>query len=379
MMDFITGVEEGSRGLQRCDIPEEERKIHPFVVVIFGGAGDLSKRKLLPTLYHIFREGELPESFHVIGAGMPAMEESEYTGLVQGALEHFDGAEIEGEDWSTFSGHLHYVSGELDDADTYSRLHRKMKGLDNECLDNVVFYLAVPPAVSPLIVEQLGAHKVCRAGEGAKIIIEKPFGSDLHTARALNATLRKVFREEHIYRIDHYLGKETVQNIIFFRFSNVFEHLWNSQHIDNVQITVAEDMGIAHRGAFYEQAGVVRDIIQNHMMQLIALVAMEPPIGFEPDFIRDEKVKVLRSIRPMTTEEMSRYTVRGQYGEGSVDGEHAVPYRKEASVDPQSGTTTPCRIHRRADVTASAATKVNLPAAFRRFTSSKSSISGCLG
>jgi len=341
VIDFITDSAGGSPSLETCDLPEAEFRISPFVLVIFGGAGDLAQRKLIPTIFDIFVQKELPEDFAVIGVGMPGMSDGEYRRLMAEALDR--GPEIEGGagEEASFSKHLFYVPGSFDDEETYKSLKERMKGMEGACGGNAIYYLAVPPGITPLIVEKLRDLKLCRVGESAKVIIEKPFGRDRTTAQKLNSLLTSAFEENQIYRIDHYLGKETVQNIIFFRFANtIFERLWNSQYIDCVQITVAEDIGIEHRGAFYEQAGVVRDIVQNHLLQLVALVAMEPPVGFEADYIRDEKVKVFRSIRPMGGEEIDRYAVRGQYGPGEVGGVHLAGYREEEQVDPDSNTPT---------------------------------------
>jgi glucose-6-phosphate 1-dehydrogenase len=338
--DFIAGFDEESRFLETCDLPDQDFTIRPFVLVIFGGAGDLARRKLLPTIYSIFSEGELPEAFSVIGVGSPAMNDEDYRTLMGEALER-SGEMPSGEEWSSFARHLSYVSGSFDEEVTYTTLRNRMEKVEEECSGNVIYYMAVPPAVMPRIVEKMRDLKLCRVGGGAKVIVEKPFGRDRASAQKLNGILTSTFDEGEIYRMDHYLGKETVQNIIFFRFSNtIFERLWNSQYIDNVQITVAEDIGIEHRGVFYEQAGVVRDIVQNHLLQLIALVAMEPPIGFESDFIRDEKVKIFRSIRPLRGEEINLWTVRGQYGEGEIDGEPVRSYREEEEVAAHSDTPT---------------------------------------
>lgn len=340
MDDFIARFDEESRFLETCDLPDQDFTIRPFVLVIFGGAGDLARRKLLPTIYSIFSEGELPEAFSVIGVGSPAMSDEDYRALTGEALER-SGETPSGGERNSFARHLFYVSGSFNEDATYSALRSRMKEMGEECSGNVIYYMAVPPSVMPLIVEKMRDLKLCRVGGGAKVIVEKPFGRDRPSAQKLNGILKSTFDEREIYRIDHYLGKETVQNIIFFRFSNtIFERLWNSQYIDNVQITVAEDMGIGHRGVFYEQAGVVRDIVQNHILQLVALVAMEPPIGFEADFIRDEKVKIFRSIRPMRGEEIDLWTVRGQYGEGEIDGAPVRSYREEEAVAAHSNTAT---------------------------------------
>jgi glucose-6-phosphate 1-dehydrogenase len=341
MSDFVTSFEGGEGSLETCGLPEEEYRIEPFTIVIFGGAGDLGKRKLIPTIYGIFAEGELPEAFSVIGVGMPFMSEEEYRDIMAEAVDLSPEVEYKSGKWSEFARRLHYVPGGFEDESTYAALQDMLRKQEESCAGNAIYYLAVPPSVGPLIVAKLRDLGMCRVGKGAKVVVEKPFGRDRESAVHLNSLLRTAFEERQIYRIDHYLGKETVQNIIFFRFSNtIFERLWNSQYVDNVQITVAEDMGIEHRGAFYEQAGVVRDIVQNHLLQLVALVAMEPPIGFDADYIRDEKVKVFRSIRPFSGEEVDRLTVRGQYGPGTVRGEPVAGYREEEGVAEDSRTPT---------------------------------------
>jgi glucose-6-phosphate 1-dehydrogenase len=341
MTEFITGFDGRTDSLETCGVPEEEYRIQPFGMIIFGGGGDLSQRKLIPTVYGIFDNGELPEAFGVLGVGMPAMSDEEYRALMKDAVQRSGEVSFSEEQWTLFAPHLHYVSGGFDEESAYHALQKKLEGFGDECSRNVIYYLAVPPSITPVIVEKLRDLGMCGVGAGAKVVVEKPFGRDRKSAVHLNGILRSAFEENQIYRIDHYLGKETVQNIIFMRFSNtIFERLWNSQYIDNVQITVAEDMGVEHRGSFYEQAGVVRDIVQNHLMQIVALVAMEPPVGFEADYIRDEKVKVFRSIRPMRDEEVDRLTVRGQYGPGVAGGERVPGYRQEESVDGNSNVPT---------------------------------------
>jgi glucose-6-phosphate 1-dehydrogenase len=346
MTELITGFDAQADSLETCDVPEQEYRIQPFSMIIFGGGGDLSQRKLIPTIYSIFDEGELPGTFAILGVGMPVMSDEAYRVMMKEAVKRSGEASFTEEQWALFAPHLHYVPGGFDEDSTYRGLQEKLEGLGDGCSGSVIYYLAVPPKITPVIVEKMRDLGMCGVGAGAKVVVEKPFGRDRKSAVRLNSILRSAFEENQIYRIDHYLGKETVQNIIFMRFSNtIFERLWNSQYIDNVQITVAEDLGVEHRGAFYEQAGVVRDIVQNHLMQIVALVAMEPPVGFDADYIRDEKVKVFRSIRPMKGEEVDRLTVRGQYGPGMVGGERVPGYREEESVDRNSGIPTYMAAH----------------------------------
>lgn len=333
-----------SKFLQTCDIHLAPHKIKPFTMVIFGGGGDLSKRKLLPALFYLFIENELPDRFSIIGYGRHQLSDEQYRAMMKEAVIEFGDKPLDEGLWDEFSRRLFFVSGHFEEDESYRQLSEEINQVSVLSADggiDVIYYLAVPPQATPVIVEKLELHDMCRGRFSAKIIIEKPFGRDLASAVELNRVLTAVFDENRIYRIDHYLGKETVQNILFLRFSNsIFERLWDSRYIDNVQITVAEDIGIEQRGAFYEQTGVVRDIVQNHIMQLLALIAMEPPIGFEADFIRDEKVKVLRAIRPMSDEEVDKFTVRGQYGPGKVHGVAAPGYREEKDAAPDSAVPT---------------------------------------
>jgi len=272
------------------------------------------------------------------------MDDARYRALIREAITEFGEESLHEAHWNEFSTHLFFVSGRFEDDESYKTLIERVSQLSTPSENGkaeVIYYLAVPPQATPVIVEKLKKHSLSHGKFSTKIIVEKPFGRDLPSAAKLNKALTETFDEGQIYRIDHYLGKETVQNIIFFRFANaVFERLWDSRYVDHVQITVAEDMGIGHRGTFYEETGVIRDIVQNHIMQLMALVAMEPPIGFEADLIRDEKVKVLRAIKPMNNEEISRFTVCGQYGPGKIHDLQVAGYREERGVSPDSLTPT---------------------------------------
>jgi len=334
----------GSNFLQTCEVLVEDIKLEPFTIVIFGGTGDLSKRMLLPSLYHLCKDGRLSGDFSIVGVGLPGMSDEEFRKLAQESLQEFAQDSFTRSGWDEFSKHLFHISSDFKNDEGYKELYDRIGEICQSKQNGkkeVIFYLAVPPSAAPLIITKLGQHKFCEENFAPKIVMEKPFGRDRASAVELNRTVLGVFEEKQIYRIDHYLGKETVQNIIFFRFANsIFEPLWNRGYIDHVQITVAEQSGIEHRGLFYEQTGVVRDIVQNHIMQLVALVAMEPPVGFEADLIRDEKVKVFRVIRPMDEEYIDAFTVRGQYGPGKV-GDVAVPgYREENDVAVDSDTPT---------------------------------------
>ena len=331
-------------GQESCVPPDGYFKMDSFNIVVFGGAGDYSRRMLMPSLFHLFHDGAFSGDFLIIGFGLPALTDDEYRSLVKDALLKFAPASLTEEKWTEFGKHLSYISSSFDDEGNFEMLLRR---LETQCIANrqnrkeVLFYFAVPPPYYPVIVRNIRKYHLCREGIEPKIVIEKPFGSDRASAIALNGMLAEVFSENQIYRVDHYLGKETVQNITFFRFANsIFEPLWNRRYIDYVEITVAEQLGVEHRGAFYEKAGVVRDIIQNHMMQLIALVAMEPPVGFDADLIRDEKVKVFKTIRLTDEEYIGNFMVRGQYGPGTVNGTAVKGYREEYGVEPDSDTPT---------------------------------------
>lgn len=325
---------------QICDIEFEQFKMEPFILVIFGGAGDLSKRKLLPTVFHLYQEEELKCGCSVVGFGKPDLTDNEYRKKMRESLDIYSDNKVETKSWNEFTNNLWYVSSSFDNLKGYKKLKKKIQDIsqkDSEGKTNVIFYMAVPPVFAPQIIKNIKESGLNTDDIKTKVIVEKPFGRDQKTAKELNSVLNEVFDEKQIYRIDHYLGKETVQNIIFFRFSNsIFEPLWNYKYIDNVQITVAEDIGIEHRGEFYENAGVVRDIIQNHVMQLIGHIAMEPPVGFSADYIRDEKVKVFKSIRLMDEKYIAENTVIGQYGAGTVDNEEVTAYRNENNVKKDS-------------------------------------------
>lgn len=332
-----------SRFLQTCDVSKPKMTVQPFTLVIFGGAGDLSRRKLVPSLFHLYKEKEFPGSFRIVGFDMVQVDVAGYLNLMNQSVKSGDDTYTE-QDWNDFSKEISYLCGTFEDDDKLTKLRDHLYDItppDSRGIKNIIYYLAVPPGVVPLVIAKLKKFDMCRGLFDTKIIVEKPFGRDVESARKLNKTLIDAFNENQIYRIDHYLAKEPVDNILFFRFSNtIFEDVWNRNYVDNVQITVAEDIGIEHRGRYYEQAGVVRDIVQNHLMQLFALVAMEPPIGFKADFIRDEKLKVLRSVRPLDNDYIARFLVRGQYGPGTVSRKEADGYRQESNVSSTSSTPT---------------------------------------
>lgn len=331
-----------SRLLAACDAPLYDLYRKPFVLVIFGGRGDLSRRKLLPTLFGLYREEKLARDSYILGVGRGEMSDEEYRGVVRKAIEEFGPGPAEQKEVKAFCERVSYLRADAGADEGYERLCRRISAIAADGrAESLIHYLAVPPSLIQPITEGLFRRGLCAGALMPKIIVEKPFGSDKASASKLNRLILKHFDESQVYRIDHYLGKETVQNILFFRFGNsIFEPLWNRRYIDHIQITVAEDIGIEGRGAFYDEAGVVRDIVQNHTMQLLALVAMEPPAGFDANMVRDEKTKVFRAIRPMSEEYIDRFMVRGQYGAGNAGGKVARAYRKEENVPADSNTPT---------------------------------------
>ena len=313
-------------------------------MVIFGATGDLSGRKLLPAVYNLAKQRLLPAGFAVVGAAIDDMTEDAFRKHASEVISKFSRTQpVDERVLASFLDATFYVKVDFSKADDFKALARRLEELDHarHVAGNRIFYCATPPPTYETIAEQLKAAGL-NAGHGFhRIVVEKPFGSDLKSARELNRILQRVFHEDSVYRIDHYLGKETVQNILAFRFANsIFEPVWNANLIDSVQITAAEEIGVEMRGAYYDKAGALRDIVQNHALQLLALTAMEPPIAFEAGSVRDEKVKVLRAIRPISEEEVAHSTVRGQYTKGWVLGEHVPAYREEHNVAPGSLTET---------------------------------------
>lgn len=326
-----------------------ERPGDACVFVVYGVAGDLTRRKLLPALYNLRCYGLLPRNFAMIGVARRDYSHEKFRDEMARAIREFATRSVDEGVWAEFERRLYFCPGEFHDASTYARLREMLAEVQaaHQTGGNVLFYLATPPESFREVVEHSGADGLLREPPGAwrRVIVEKPFGRDLASARELNAHLLAHLAESQIYRIDHYLGKETVQNILAFRFANgLFEPIWNRRYVDHVQIMVAETVGVETRGGFYETAGVLRDMIQNHMFQLLALVAMEPPISFDPDEVRNEKVRVLRAIHPLEggsrDADVARLTVRGQYGEGAVNGKRVPAYRNEPKVSPQSKTET---------------------------------------
>lgn len=328
------------------DRSREQKNPKPCILVIFGASGDLTNRKLVPALYNLSKEGLLPSHFACVGFARRDKSNDDFRKEMLDGVEKYSRTKpIDQDVWRNFSEHLFYHRSEFDNDEGYKSLKVLLGELDKkfETEGNVIFYLSVPPSYFPDIVGRLNKHGLINKTKEkfTRVIIEKPFGTDLTSAIALQNNLLKHLDESQIYRIDHYLGKETVQNLLVFRFTNpIFETLWNHDHIDNVQITVAEEIGIGTRGKFWEEAGMLRDIVQNHMMQLVSLVAMEPPINLSADSIRDEKVKVVQAIRPFPLHHLEKHIVRGQYGQGIVNGEEVRAYREEDNVNRESRVET---------------------------------------
>jgi len=325
--------------------PQPERTPDPCIVVIFGASGDLTKRKLLPALYHLDQAGLLPQDIAVVGVARRPLEKTFAADMKEGIIAG-GGVEESDPKLAPFTSKIQYHAMNFDDPSGYDALNKLLTEIDKKfgTCGNRLFYLATAPEYFSDIINFLGEHgmaKPCETTDGrmpwVRTIIEKPFGHDLESAKALNDEVNKVFNEDQIFRIDHYLGKETVQNILVFRFANgIFENVWNRNYIDHVEITAAESIGIEGRGPFYETAGALRDVVQNHVMELLSFVAMEPPVSFEAAAVRAEKVKVWKAIQPIHPAD----TVRGQYGPGTVDGKQVVGYRQEDRVHPRSQTET---------------------------------------
>jgi glucose-6-phosphate 1-dehydrogenase len=323
-----------------------ERAPEPCAVVIFGASGDLTRRKLLPALYNLHADRLMPGSFAVVGFARRDWSDEAFASILREGLEAHSRRAPESEIWRELLPRLSYVRSSFDDPEGYRELSRRLERLDREggTGGNRLYYLAVPPSAYPEIVRRLAEAGLNRPGAGghwARVVVEKPFGHDLSSARELNRTVHAVFDERAVFRIDHYLGKETVQNLMVFRFANtIFEPIWNRRYVDHVQITVAESIGVEGRGSYYEESGMTRDMVQNHMFQLLCLTAMEPPVSQAADAIRDEKVKVLHALRPVPPERAGEETVRGQYGPGTVGGRKVPGYVEEPGVAAGSRTET---------------------------------------
>ena len=335
-----TLVQPAPRKLETPSLPQGDS----CLVVIFGGTGDLTRRKLVPALYDLACVGCTTRNFQVLGIGRTKLTDDDFRARVrEGAATSKDARNFSEEGWQDFAERLQYLVGDANNREFYPHLKAKIEEMQkNGASKNVLFYVSVPASLAPPIVEGLGEAGLARNDEGwTRIILEKPFGRDLASARELNQIVSRVFDENAVYRIDHYLGKETVQNIMMFRFGNsIFEPVWNRNYVEYVEITAAEALGVEGRGEFYEETGALRDMVANHMLQLLMLTAMEPPVAFDADSVREQKVQVLRAIRPMSKEEVAKFTARGQYGPGAINGKPVPGYRQEPGVNANSRTET---------------------------------------
>ncbi|MBK7999281.1 MAG: glucose-6-phosphate dehydrogenase [Verrucomicrobia bacterium] len=333
--------------LLTCRLDFGRKVVEPCTIVIFGASGDLTARKLIPALYHLFAEKQLPSPVRIVGFARREKSHDAWRAELRSGLEQFSRTKrVDPAVWDAFATNLYYCQGEFSEESAYHKLSDMLSGFGNDQLrHNLVFYLSTSPSQFAEIVEHLSKAKLLRkdevGGGWQRVVVEKPFGHDLASAQKLNGDLTRFAHEKQIYRIDHYLGKETVQNILMFRFSNsIFEQLWNRQSVDHIQITVSEKIGVGARGGYYEEAGALRDMVQNHLLQVLALIAMEPPVSLQAEAVRDEKVKLLKSIRRLSANQIGANVVRGQYSDGEVGGQARVAYRQETKVRPGSNVET---------------------------------------
>lgn len=331
-----------------CRLDTQRKAVEPCSIVIFGASGDLTARKLIPALYHLYKDNQLPPAFRIIGFARREKTDESFRKELREALGNFSRTKpVDDATWAKFAEHIVYCMGDLTDPAAYQKLEQRLTSFGQpELRNNLLFYLAISPSQFGDAVENLHQANLLKPpgapGSGwQRIVVEKPFGHDLASAHALNSELTRYAHESQVFRIDHYLGKETVQNILMFRFSNsIFERLWNRDMVDHIQITVSEKHSVGGRGGYYEEAGAIRDMLQNHMLQVLALVGMEPPVSLEAESIRDEKVKLLKSIRPLSTEDVAKQVVRGQYFAGVLDGKTEIGYRQAEKVKPDSNVET---------------------------------------
>jgi len=319
------------------------KKISPMLVFIFGGSGDLNFRKLNPALYNLFLDEAMPENFSIVGIARSEYGDGEYVKHLKEGLDNFSRRKNFDEQWEKFSKHVSYQPMDVTASDDYVKISKIAKDKEAEfgLHPNILFYMAVAPQLVPTIVKNLGHLDICHDTKCTRIVVEKPFGHDLESAREMNKMLAEYFAEEQIFRIDHYLGKETVQNILALRFANaLFEPIWNRNYIDHVQITAGETVGVEDRGGYYDHSGALRDMIQNHILQLVCMIGMETPVSFNANEIRNKKVDVLKALRRIAKDEVQDYAARGQYSEGWMEGKKVAGYRQEKNVAPGSKTET---------------------------------------
>jgi len=340
-------MEQIQPSVETFDIVCAETKAPPNAIVVFGASGDLTHRKLLPSVFGLFTQDLLDERFYLLGCGRKQFTDQQFRTAAEKSLRK-SSRFVSAKDLNSFCSRLYYVAGDYDDTALYERIKARLNELDekHDVYDGLIFYLSVPPFLYTTIVDHLAAASLAcpekpAAKRQARLVVEKPFGRDLPSALELNSSISRCFDESRIYRIDHYLGKETVQNILMFRFANsIFEPVWNRNYVDSVQITIAETVGVEHRAGYYDKSGALRDMFQNHMLQMLSLVAMEPPASFGADSIRDEKVKLLKSIRPYNPRQLGELMVRARYGRGSIDGREVKGYLEEEAVGEDSKTET---------------------------------------
>lgn len=319
------------------------KKLPPTVLFIFGGSGDLNYRKLNPALYNLFLDNAMPDHFSIVGIARKDYSDADYKKHLKEGIDNFSRIKDTDGKWKEFSKNISYLSMDINDDKAYKKITdiAKEKEAEAGVHPTVVFYMAVAPQLVPIIIKQIGKMEICRDTKCSRIVVEKPFGHDLQSAVEMNKMLGEYFTEDQIYRIDHYLGKETVQNILAMRFANaLFEPLWNRHYIDHVQITASETVGVEGRGGYYETAGAMRDMIQNHILQLLCMIGMEAPVSFDANEIRNKKADVLNAIRRIPKEEVQEYAARGQYGSGWMQGEKVPGYKEEKGVSPDSNVET---------------------------------------